>query len=298
LLLHAPGPQSWAVSHAALPAVSGIDGDGFWLYYSPRDEAGRAHVARARVNATDTGLSIDRHDPEPVLSPGRIGAFDDSGVTVSCLVADGGVTRLYYTGWSLGRTVPFYFYAGLAESVDGGATFRRVSEAPILERTAVDPFLTASPCVLRGPDGRWSMWYVSCIEWLAGDGPPRHEYHVRYASSDDGLQWHRDGQVALGFEPGEYAIARPCVRYEAGRYRMWTCARGLAYRLVYAESTDGLEWTRMPAPLEPSPDGWDAEMQAYPWIVEVAGGRHLLYNGNGYGRTGVGYATARKASTG
>jgi hypothetical protein len=291
VLLGAPGPQTWAASHAALPAVAGVDETGFWLYYSPRDAVGRGHIARARVEAGPGGLVVDRRDPELVLAPGRLGAFDESGCTMSCVVEDGRRALLYYTGWTRGVTVPFYFYVGVAESNDAGRTFTRVSEAPVLERNAVDPFLTASPCVVR--DGtRWLMWYVSCIEWVATGGEPQHRYHVRLAESDDGLNWRREGRVALDLEPGEYAIARPCVRYEGGRWRMWTCARGPAYRLVHAESTDGVHWERSPASLDVSPSGWDAEMIAYPWIVDAAGVRHLLYNGNGYGRTGIGYAIA------
>jgi hypothetical protein len=249
------------------------------------------------VAAGADGLTVQRHQPEPVLAPGRLGAFDESGCTMSCVVADGERTLLYYTGWTRGVTVPFYFYVGAAVSTDGGRSFERVSEAPVLDRDAVDPFLTASPCVVRDGEG-WRMWYVSCIEWEAGEDGPRHRYHVRGAASDDGLRWRRDGQVALDFEPGEYAIARPCVRFEDGRWRMWTCARGPAYRLVTAESEDGVTWTRTVPGLDVSPDGWDAEMIAYPWVVDVAGARHLLYNGNGYGRTGIGYATAMEDSPG
>jgi hypothetical protein len=293
VLLGAPTPQPWASSHAALPASEPLGADAFRLYYSPRDEHGRAHVARATVHARAGGLEVAADDPEPVLAPGRIGAFDESGVTVSCVVPDGARTLLYYTGWTRGRTVPFYFYVGAAVSEDGGDTFARVSEAPILERNAVDPFLTASPCVLID-EGGWRMWYVSCVEWEQGSDAPRHRYHVRYAESADGLAWRREGRVAIDFaDASEYAIARPCVRREDGRYRMWFSARGDAYRLQYAESADGETWERLPAPsgLAPGPDGWDAEMLAYPWVVDAGGERHLLYNGNGYGRTGIGYAT-------
>ena len=39
-------------------------------------------------------------------------------------------------------------------------------------------------------------------------------------------------------------MGRPCVVHDRDRYRMWFCARGDAYRLAYAESTDGLNWER------------------------------------------------------
>jgi hypothetical protein len=35
---------------------------------------------------------------------------------------------------------------------------------------------------------------------------------------------------------------------------------------------------------------WDSEMVTYPVVADVAGERFMLYNGNGYGRTGIGLA--------
>ena len=231
----------------------------------------------------------------PVLSPGPSGAFDESGTTVSCLVHAGGASFLYYTGWTLGVTVPFYFYAGLAVRAAGERSFERVSAAPLLERDSVDPFLTASPWVLLD-SGVWRMWYVSRVDWTRVAGEPRHRYHLRYAESDDGIVWRREGRVMIDFAgPEEYAISRPCVVRDGDRYRMWFASRGAGYRLGYAESSDGLEWTRdtRGAGVEPSEGGWDSEMLAYPAVLDLAGRRYLLYNGNGYGATGIGYALAR-----
>jgi hypothetical protein len=291
----APTPQTWAHSHAALPVAADVGDRSFDLYYAARDASNRAHVGRVHVTAAGDRLLAGAHAPEPLLAPGPLGAFDDCGVTVSCIVEDGDRRFLYYTGWTLARSVPFLFFAGLAISEDRGATYRRASPAPILERSAVDPYLTASPFVLR-EGSTWRMWYVSCERWVPGAGSePEHRYHLRYAESDDGVAWRRDGRVAIDFAPGEYAIARPHVIKERGRYRMWFCARGAAYRLGYAESDDGLAWTRDDGAvsLEPGADGaWDSEMVAYPHVLDVAGHRHLLYNGNGYGRTGIGSALA------
>jgi hypothetical protein len=274
--------------------VSATRGGGLELYYSARDADGRSHIGRVALAAGDGDLRAGDHDPDPVLAPGLLGTFDDRGVTSSCVVRDGDRVLLYYTGWSLGVTVPFYLAAGLAVSDDGGRTFERVSRAPLLDRSAADPYLTASPFVLRD-GGTWRMWYVSGVGWDVVDGAPRHRYHVRYAESDDAVHWRRDGRVAVDFAAAdEYAFGRPCVIKDGGRYRMWFCARGSSYRLAYAESDDGLGWTRAAdvAGLPGGAGAWDAEMAAYPWVFDHDGARHLLYNGNGYGRTGIGYATA------
>jgi hypothetical protein len=37
-------------------------------------------------------------------------------------------------------------------------------------------------------------------------------------------------------------------------------------------------------------------MQTYPAVVDHAGTRYLLYNGDGYGATGIGYASERTST--
>lgn len=292
--MSAPPPPAWAVTHAALPATATTCNSGMHLYYSARDGDGRSHIGRAGVNLDGDDVYVDVHDEHPVLSPGNLGSFDDAGVTISCVVQDGDLWKLYYTGWTLGVSVPFYLSVGIAVSDDGGRTFGRVSAGPLLDRNGVDPYMTASPFVLC-EEGVWRMWYVSCVRWALENGAPRHYYHLRYADSDDGLHWRRTGLVALDFaDEREYAFGRPCVVRDMDRYRMWYCVRGTGYRLGYAESDDGLVWARRDGDVDmrPSPDGWDAQMMAYPYVLQSGGSLHMLYNGNDYGATGIGYATA------
>ena len=284
----------WAATHAALP-VAEADGPDCWrVYLSLRDAEGRARIGRTRLHLTPHP-TLEPLEPEPVLDLGALGTFDDSGVTSSCLVADGNRRLLFYTGWSRGVSVPFYLAAGLAISV-GDGPFLRLSAAPVLERTAVDPLLTASPFVLRdagsGNAARWRMWYVSGTEWQLTPDGPRHAYHVRYAESADGVAWDRRGEIALDYAtPDEHAISRPYVLRDPDGWRMWFASRGDRYVIHSAESADGRAWRRSDtAALNPGSEAWENSMVAYPWIFETSDARYMLYNGNGYGRTGVGLA--------
>lgn len=279
---------AWAATHAALPVADRI-GDGIWdVYLSLRDPEGRARIGRTQLTLDPPALSPLNSDP--VLDLGPLGAFDDSGVVTSCLVNTGDLRYLFYTGWSRGVTVPFYLMAGLAISRSTGP-FQRVSAAPILDRTASDPFLTASPFVSLD-DQRWRMWYVSGSGWTATSLRPEPRYNIRYAESDDGRIWRRDGRICLDYGATEHAFARPWVMKDGDVYRMWFAVRGDRYRIGYAESPDGLVWTRRDtaAGLEPSSHGWDSEMVEYPCVFDHAGARYMLYNGNDYGQTGVGLA--------
>jgi hypothetical protein len=229
----------------------------------------------------------------PVLAPGPVGSFDEDGAMLSWLTeADDGTLFGYYIGWNRGVSVPLRNSLGLALSTDGGLTFEKYSAGPILDRSVHDPCFVASACVLRD-GGAWRMWYLSCVAWERTAAGLRHRYHVKYAESDDGIRWRRDGRVAIDFGgPDEYAISRPCVVRDGGLYRMWYSHRGDAYRIGYAESPDGYEWTRRDdlVGLGVSDSGWDSEMVEYPFVFDAAGSRYMLYNGNGYGLTGTGVA--------
>lgn len=286
-----PGELAWVHSHAMSPFALPLGGSRYRIYFAGRDDRSRARIGFLEIDLTEPARVL-RSSAAPVLDLGSLGCFDDSGVLASWLVPHGGRLFHYYGGWSLGVSVPFYCFVGLALSDDGGESFTRVHQAPILERCAADPLMNGSPCVLER-DGRWRMWYYSGVRWDPQPQNPKHFYHIRYAESRDGVTWTREGRVAIDFQSSdEYAIARPSVLWHGGRYRMWYCYRGAAYRIGYAESPDGLAWTRLDdrCGLDVSPTGWDSEMVEYPHVFEHAGRLFMLYNGNGYGVTGFGLA--------
>jgi hypothetical protein len=227
----------------------------------------------------------------PVLSPGNLGEFDDSGAVATWLAKKNDRRFLYYIGWNLGITVPFRNSIGLAiGNADG--RYVRYAAGPIVDRSMQEPHFCASCCVLPGDD-YWRMWYLSCTGWSQENGKPRHHYHIKYADSDDGIHWHRDGSIAIDYaNDDEYAISRPSVIRDTDNWKMWYSFRGQSYRIGYAESEDGRRWKRLDsqAGIDVSATGWDSEMIEYPFIFDHNGQRYMLYNGNGYGKTGFGMA--------
>jgi hypothetical protein len=290
---------AWVGGYGSLPfALPPTDGERqVRVFFSGRDASNRSHIGACSLDLDSLSVVAGSLTSEPLLSPGPLGSFDDSGCSVSCVVPWDGRLLLYYSGWTLGRTVPFHLAIGLAVSEDGGHTFQKVSAAPLLGRDPVDPFLCASPSILV-ESGVWRMWYLSAVRWeRTTGGEPRHYYLVKYAESEDGLAWRRDGRVCIDFaSPDEYAIGRPHVLREGDGYRMWYCSRGAAYRLGQADSRDGLSWKRRDSELSLSPPaaGWDEAMQAYPTVFRDRRRLVMLYNGNGYGASGFGCATAEE----
>ncbi|RLK35516.1 hypothetical protein [Cupriavidus plantarum] len=286
------GSSPWMRTHAAVPIAQSLGGDLFRVYFSARDANGRSHTGYVVIDITRPEVILARGEA-PVLAPGELGAFDDSGAMATWLTPTSDGDRLYYIGWNLGVTVPFRNAIGLAVSrAPNSPVFERYAPGPIVDRTMSEPHFCASCCVLR--DGaQWRMWYLSCTEWRTQASGPEHRYHIKYATSEDGVHWRRDGLVAIDYaSDAEVAISRPSVVRDADVWRMWYSYRTHKYRIGYAESEDAVRWVRRDdaSGIDVSDDGWDADMIEYPFVFDHAGRRYMLYNGNGYGATGFGVA--------
>jgi hypothetical protein len=292
------GQAPWMATHAQLPVPVVLDEYRLRVYFASRDGDGRARVGMFEADPAAPSSIVRLHD-QPVLDLGPLGAFDANGVMPASVIERDGITHLYYIGWTREVTVPYRLAIGLAFSEDG-VTFTRAYEGPVLDRSRDDAYFVTAPCVLREADA-WRMWYVSTSRWLEVDGRPEPVYSIRYAESANGIEWDRTSERSLDDRLPEEAQGRPWVVHDRDTYRMWYCYRSVrgyrddpeqSYRIGYAESTDGVTWDRRDdeAGISRSEKGWDSKMVAYPSVYTHAGRRHLLYNGNGFGTSGIGHA--------
>jgi hypothetical protein len=300
LIYSPPGSLAWARSHAQVPTVDVLDDERWRIYFSTRDERNRSLTTYIEVSAKDPSIILYEH-PDPILPLGPAGAFDDAGVMPAWLVDRGEEKLLYYSGWSLREPVPYEIQVGLAVSSDGGRTWEKYSDRPVLGRIPAEPLLTSTPCITH-ENGLWRAWYMSGTKWEVVDGRAEPFYHMKYGESRNGVDWVREGVVAIDYRSSqEGGIVRGSVIREDGLYRMWFCYRGDSsfrsdrantYRIGYAESGDGVRWSRLDerAGIDVSDEGWDSEMIAYPYVFDDRGSRYMLYNGNGFGQSGFGYA--------
>lgn len=291
-------------THASVPTVDSAGEGKLRIYFGTRDAKNISFTTFAEVKADNPAAVLYVHD-RPILSPGKPGTFDDCGVMPSWVVNRKNEKYLYYTGWNVRNTVPYHNAIGLAVSHDGGITFKKISEGPIIDRNNIEPYFSALGCVLQ-ENNLWRMWYLSCLKWVDFNNRVEPFYNIKYAESRDGINWEREGKVCIDFNSDkECAIARACVIQESGRYEMWYSYRNLenyrtdtsnSYRIGYAESKNGIDWKRKDdeAGIDVSADGWDSQMIEYPFVWQDNKKRYLFYNGNGFGKSGFGYAVLEK----
>lgn len=292
-----PAEHDWAGTHAQVPTALPYD-DKVRVFYADRYADGRSYTTYLDLDRGDLGRVIHFHKA-PILSFGEPGTFDDDGAMPSFPVRQDGQIWLYYSGWNRGVTVPYRNSVGIAVSDDHGDTWRRLYEGPVLERCPAEPYIAVTPSILREGD-LWRMWYISGVRWTNVDGKYEPVYVIKYCHSRDGVTWERPNHLCIPPHHDREAFSHPTVIRHGGRYRMWYCYRDSvdyrdgagAYRIGYAESACGLDWSRMDdvCGLDVGLIPWASTMTCYPFVTEIDGRVVMFFNGNGFGRSGFGWA--------
>ena len=285
------GQFYWVKTHAMLPTVDHVRDDIFRIYFSGRDDANisRTGFIEIDINSPHEILSISEN---PIVDIGKLGSYDDNGISPTCIVNYEGKKYFYIMGWNKGSKVRAAEVSGLAISHDNGNTFVRYSNAPIIDRTDKEPYtILVISCILI-ENGVWRMWYDSADYWISEELP---RYNIKYAESLDGINWKRECLVSVDYKnEKESRVSRASIIKHEGIYKMWFCyaSESGGYTMGYAESPDGYTFNRLDdkSGIEKSSEGWDSEMICYPQVFEHKNEIYMLYCGNGYGKTGFGLA--------
>jgi predicted GH43/DUF377 family glycosyl hydrolase len=206
-LLLQPGPALWEGAYIAANGSTRFE-RGVWSYWYQSGSPPRIGLARA------TGLERWEKLPEPVLSPGPRGAWDERGVADPYVIKAGGRLYMYFLGQDRARRQRL----GVAVS-DDGVTWTKSLTNPIMELGASGSFDEnglGEPAVW-GQFGRWWMLYT---------GRDKKEWRrTGMAVSTDGVTWERVGAKAL-MDVGEGWNSRVVCDPEVlpltdGRVRVW-----------------------------------------------------------------------------
>ena len=295
--------RSWLKEFAQAPATLIFD-DFVRVYFScrpPADINGKYVSYSAWVDLDRKNLFKVRNIAEqPILSLGDLGEFDEFGTYPVSVVRVENKVYAYYAGWTRCESVPFNVAIGLAISHDGGMTFTKNGNGPVLSYSPNEPFVLSGPKIRRF-NGLWQLFYIAGRKWKMVEGRAEPVYKIRMATSDDGLYWKKLNKdlITSRIEEDE-AQASPDVFFANGKYHMFFCYRYSSnfrgkkngYRIGYASSLDMINWTRddSKAGIDVSDKGWDAEMISYPHVFDLDGKTYMAYLGDQVGKYGFGLA--------
>ncbi len=294
LIFNVDNERPWQNQFAMLPTPLLID-DRLRIFLGFCDKHNVGRIGYVDVNPQNPKEVLEVSS-KPVLDIGRKGCFDDNGVVPISIVKKDDKIFLYYIGFQLGVNVPYYMFGGLAISEDGGFTFKRYSESPVLDRKGSEVFARCGINVIYD-QGKYRMWYIGSNEegWTMSEGKLKPLYIMKYTESEDGIHWENNSIQCMSYKnEDEHGFGRPFVWRDGELLKMYysirTYSRG--YYIGYAESKDGASWIRKDeqAGIELGNNSWDDTNLSYPFLYNYAGHTYMLYNGNGCGKTGFGYA--------
>jgi predicted GH43/DUF377 family glycosyl hydrolase len=232
----------------------------------------------------------DQYPGNPVLGPGDPGSWDEFARVEPTVLFDGSVYHMWFAGY---------------DAAFSGGGFGHAISPDGVDWTDIDP---NNPVLTPGDPGQWDeiVWNRPAVVfdgglfhmWYAGEDA---QGIVRggYATSPDGSTWtkHLNNPVIDVGSPGSWdeRHVRPgTVIFDDGIFKMWYSGWSYsAYVAIgYAESANGIEWTKWPAPVFNGADApaWDVAV-SNPSVVFDGSAYHMLYgayNGNG-GDWMVGY---------
>ena len=291
LLFEARG-RGLACTHAMLP-TPWVRADRIRVFYAACDRDLRGRIFFADVEREPPYRLIQAPE-QPVLDLGAPGAFDGDGVNPSQVLATEQGLVLLYIGWRRGTEAePYTLLAGLAVSEDGGLSFRKQA-GPLLPSTAGERLFRTAPFVERDGAG-WRMLYIGGDGFVDGVGKRAPIYSLREARSDVLTSWPEQGSLLLApdQQAGEIGFGRPVAWRDAqGAPTIMLSVRTReGYRLAHASRAAFNAGQLSLSPVLDPPFGpWEAQMTCFGAPCEVGERELLFYNGDGFGRTGVGLA--------
>lgn len=286
-------------SHGSIPFSYHLKDNLFRVYFSSRDAQGRSQPYYHDVTIQNGEIKLVGDLVGPIFDFGPKGTFDDNGIMPSCVINVGDEVWMYYIGWNPQVTVSYRLSIGLAISKDGGATFSRSSDGPLLDRSYLEPFFNTAPYVIKEND-LFRMIYVSCTGWIEHEGRMEPRYLLMQSTSQDGISWTKPGKLVLGYSQEIENLGRPCLLKSNQGYELFFSHRMatdyrlnplMSYKIGRMESSDAMNWENIQLDIfKEIPMDWDAQMYEYCHVFFHEGIKYMIYNGNDHGAQGFGYA--------
>lgn len=287
-----PHPQ--LASHASNPTPLHLGGAEYRVFYASRDEQNRSSLSFFDLDVD--AREVTNIGQEPLFSFGGTGTFFSHGVTPGSIYEADGHLWLSFMGWQIPRQGEHWCgELGLLKLDKEKLKTSLHSGQPLLGRREWDTLSLSYPGVVRLDSGSYLMVFGSTVTWDAGNDEMLHV--LRAAGSPGGFNWHPIGHPHPHSLGTAQAFSGPNLLSRGeGIYDVYFSYRGAPpskYRIGCSRfDSKNSSWQRLPDPvisgLDPHSIG--VEMQAYPSVFRHDGRTLMLFNGDGYGRTGVGLA--------
>jgi hypothetical protein len=289
-LLKVENLDTHAISHAMIPTPLVLNKDVLRIFFSSRDSKG---IGRTRYADFDmnSNFSLIKQSTSFILDIGQPGTFDDNGSLVcSVIKMPNNSFFLYYAGFELSTKIRYRIFTGLAISLDGGESFNRHMEVPILDRTNTELFFRGGPYVQPCKSG-YEMYYVGGSDWIRLENSIKPIYSIKKTFSVDGLHWDTPTEILKPNGQSEHGFGRPYeFNWQNRKFLYYSVRDSLheTYKLGYAEILNNV-YSRKDAQFELYSNGKLVENRdlMYSSFVSTKESMYMLFNKREFGLEGI-----------
>ena len=217
-------------------------------------------------------------------------SFFRDGIGLGGVYEQNGTTIFGFMAW---QKVPNEHWRGEIGTFSVNDNLTEVQDVSVEPQISIDqqtnPISLSYPAYYQRPD-ELRIWYGSTIAWDAGNGEMHHV--IKSAEYEGDGHWCDHKQCISSSLVGYQAFSRPSVISLDDRYLMaYSCREaGAKYVIKFSISDDLKIWKQKRIPIFGQTAGQDDEMQCYPFLFRHDDEVYMLYNGNHYGKSGVGLA--------
>lgn len=280
--------NDFLVSHTSNPIAIQTSNDVFRIFFSGRNANNKSSIGYFDYNIT-TNIIINTCK-KPIFTYGENNSYYSHGLSLGNHYEFANNIYVSFMGWEIPNNGHWRGSIGLLRLINIEKMII-ASISPLLQRDSADPLSFSYPWIMND-NNILKMWYGSTQSWDSCNGEMIHP--IKLAISSNGNNWKKIGN-AIPYKIGvAQAFSRPSVLKNNFGYHMWYSFRpgtGKTYRIGYSHSSDGLIWDRVnDAGIDVSQSGWDSEMICYPFVFRHNYNTYMLYNGNNFGKSGIGLA--------
>ena len=226
--------------------------------------------------------------------------YDMDGKIPSSILYFNNEYYLFYTGINAGKKFPYHNSIGVLKSKDL-QSFNLLTYDPIIPSNSIKKNHFNSAGNIFRYKNLFYLFYSSCDEWRVISNSNEPIYNIKLATSVDLREWNfqKNQIIRKGDDIGgavnfsivninQFFIAFSSIR-KMTDYRI---NKNSAYKIRSFQSKDLYNWD--PLDIEYEDDSlesnWDNIMRCYPSAILHDNTIFIFFNGNGFGKSGIGLA--------
>jgi hypothetical protein len=276
-------------SHASNPLALQISAHRFRVFFSTRNIENKSSVSFFDLDMETLSVIDIALEPIATFMPNT---FYDHGISIGSIYEKGdGKKFMTFMGWTMDH-LRDHWMGYLGEMLLEDEKYLTIQPMPLISpKDLFDPISISYADIVRF-GGLYYAFYGSTITWDAGNQEMIHT--IQLAISKDGDVWEKKG-IVLPFEKNKIqAFSRPTIIRIGEEWHMWFSYRSGnrdQYKIGHAKTNDLYVWDLALEEASLYPDlsiAWESEMVEYPYVFKYKENIYMLYNGNSYGKTGIG----------